>query len=66
MFKKSMKIFEELADETESSIVRLRAFRKALESAFQHGDVPCFLELTKKAEPFVTADTSRNCPNSSS
>jgi len=56
MFKESMKIFEDLGDTAETSVVRLRALRKAAESAFQHGDAPHLIEIVKKAEPYVAAD----------
>lgn len=56
MFKESVKVHEELADSTENGAVKLRAFRKAMDSAFQLGDHSHLLELLKKAEPYATAD----------
>jgi KaiC/GvpD/RAD55 family RecA-like ATPase/tetratricopeptide (TPR) repeat protein len=56
MLKYSSKTFEKLATVTENSIVRLRAFRKAMECAFQLGDSSYLMELVKKAEPYAQAD----------
>ena len=60
MFKESLKIFEELGDTAETGIVKLRALRKAAESAFQHGDAPHLIKIVKKAEPYVAADRLEN------
>jgi tetratricopeptide (TPR) repeat protein/KaiC/GvpD/RAD55 family RecA-like ATPase len=56
MFKESMRMFEQLGDTAKTGVVKLRAYRKAMESAFQHGDAPRLIELVKKAEPYVAAD----------
>jgi KaiC/GvpD/RAD55 family RecA-like ATPase/tetratricopeptide (TPR) repeat protein len=60
MLKKSMKTFEMLADKAETSEMKLRALRKAMESAFQHGDPKHLMELVKKAEPFAAVDRLEN------
>jgi tetratricopeptide (TPR) repeat protein len=60
MFKEATRTFEELGETAESSVVKLRAFRKAMESAFQHGDPLRLLELVKKAEPYAAADRLEN------
>jgi len=60
MFQKATKTFEELGDTAEVSVVKLRAFRKAVESAFQQGDPLCMLGLVKKAEPYAAANRLEN------
>jgi tetratricopeptide (TPR) repeat protein len=56
MFSESIKVFENLGDVTETGVVRLRALRKAMESAFQLGHYSQLMELTKKAQPYASAD----------
>jgi KaiC/GvpD/RAD55 family RecA-like ATPase/tetratricopeptide (TPR) repeat protein len=60
MFKDATRIFEDLADTVASDVVRLRAFRKAMEAVFQYGDAPHLMELVKKAEPYAAADRLEN------
>jgi tetratricopeptide (TPR) repeat protein len=60
MFKEASRIFEELGDTAKTSAVKLRAFRKATESAFQHGDPDQMLELLNKAKPYTAADHLEN------
>ncbi len=60
MFKEATRTFEELGDAAERSDVKLRAFRKAMESAFQLGHPLRLLDLVKKAEPYVAADRLEN------
>jgi tetratricopeptide (TPR) repeat protein len=47
MFKNALKTFEQLSN-TETGIVRLRAFRKAMDAAFFMGNLTHLLELTQK------------------
>lgn len=56
MFKESTRIFEDLAKSTDDEVVRLRAFRKAMDSAFQLGDISHLMGLIEKAEPYANAD----------
>jgi tetratricopeptide (TPR) repeat protein len=56
MFGEAMKTFEKLATTALSDILRLRAFRKAMDASFQHGDTSHLMYLVKKAEPYATAD----------
>jgi len=56
MFGEAMKTFEKLATTAPSDILRLRAFRKAMDASFQHGDTTHLMYLVKKAEPYATAD----------
>jgi len=56
MFRESMKVFEELGNLTENSDVRLRAFRKAMNSAFQLGDISHLMDLIEKAKPYAAAN----------
>ena len=55
MFKQATKIFEDLSN-CETGVTKLRALRKAMESAFQYMDMRHLMELVKKAEPYVAAD----------
>ena len=54
--KEAMKTYEELANTTKIGVTRLRAYRKAMWSAFEFGDVIHLAELLKKAEPYLAAD----------
>jgi tetratricopeptide (TPR) repeat protein len=56
MFGEAMKTFEKLAATALSDILRLRAFRKAMDASFQHGDTTHLMYLVKKGEPYATAD----------
>lgn len=56
MFKESMRVFEDFAKSTDNEIVKLRAFRKAMDSAFQLGDISHLMGLIEKAEPYANAD----------
>ncbi len=56
MFKEAARMFEELARLAKAEVVRLRAFRKAMEAVFQYGDSPYLMELVKKAEPYAAAN----------
>jgi len=53
MFKESTKVFEDLAEAAKTGFLKLRAYRKAMESAFQYGNTSHLLELTKKSEPYA-------------
>ena len=55
MFKEAIETFEILGD-IGTGILRLRAFRKAMEPAFQLGDIASLKELIIKAEKYVAAD----------
>jgi len=56
MFRESMRVFKELANSSENEVVRLRAYRKAMDSAFQLGEISNLMDLIKEAEPYATAD----------
>jgi predicted ATPase len=56
MFKEATKIFEDLANTSETDVVRLRALRKAIKSALLFGDRNHRMELIKKAEVYASAD----------
>jgi len=56
MYKEAMKTFEDLANTTETGVLRLRAYRKAMDSAFEFGDAIHLNELVQKAEPYAAAD----------
>ncbi len=60
MFKEATRTFEELGDTAETSAVKLRAFRKAVESAFQQGDPNQMLKLLNKAKPYAPANRLEN------
>ena len=60
MFKDATGTFEKLADVAEPGVVKLRALRKAMQSAFDQGDTCHLTELVKKTEPFATADRLEN------
>jgi tetratricopeptide (TPR) repeat protein/KaiC/GvpD/RAD55 family RecA-like ATPase len=60
MFKDATRTFEELADIAEPGIVKLRTLRKAMQSAFDQGDVCHLADLVKKAEPYTAADRLEN------
>jgi tetratricopeptide (TPR) repeat protein len=55
MFKEAIRTFEQLSD-IATSVVRLRALRRAMDAAFFQGDFAHLLELTKKTEAFVDVD----------
>ena len=55
MFKEAAKTFEHLAN-TGTGVVRLRAFRKAMDAAFFQGDSTHLVELVKKAEEYAALD----------
>ncbi len=55
MFKEAIQTFELLGN-IGTNTVRLRAIRKAMESAFQLGDTSSLTKLIKKAEKHVAAD----------
>jgi predicted ATPase len=54
--KEAMKTFEDLANTTKTEVTRLRAYRKAMNSTFEFGDVIHLSELVNKAEPYAAAD----------
>ena len=56
LFQKATRSFEELSNTAKTSIVKLRALRKAAESAFQQGNPLLVLELVKKTKPYISAD----------
>ena len=60
MFGEAMRTFEELATTAPSDILRLRAFRKAMDASFQHGDTSHLMNLVKEAEPYASADRLEN------
>jgi tetratricopeptide (TPR) repeat protein len=55
MFKEAMRTFEELSN-SETGVIKLRSFRKAMESAFQCMDIPHLMKLVKEAEPYAAFD----------
>ena len=55
MFKEATRTFEQLSDIT-TDVVKLRALRRAMDSAFFQGEFAHLLELTKKAEALATVD----------
>jgi tetratricopeptide (TPR) repeat protein len=59
MFKEAAETFE-LLGAVGTDILKIRALRKAMESAFQLGDRPKLIELLKKAEQYVGADRLEN------
>ncbi len=59
MFKEAIRTFEELG-KNETGITKLRALRKAMESAFQCMDIPQLMELINKAEPYFECDRLEN------
>jgi predicted ATPase len=60
LFQKANKAFMELGDTAKKSAVKLRAFRKAAESAFQLGEWHHMLEIIKKSEPYAAANRLEN------
>lgn len=56
LVKEATKVFLELADIAVNDVVRLRAYRKAMEAVFQYGDMPYLMELVKKTEQIYPAD----------
>ena len=56
MFKEATRIFEDLANASETDAVRLRALRKAIKSVLLFGDRNHRMELIKKAELYASAD----------
>jgi tetratricopeptide (TPR) repeat protein len=59
MLEEAIEIFERLSD-VGTEAVRLRALRKAMDSAFQCGDRQRLTELLKKTEQYVAADRLEN------
>jgi tetratricopeptide (TPR) repeat protein len=55
MFKEAIETFESLSN-VGKGVLRLRAFRKAMDSAFQVGDRQKLMELLTKADKYVGAD----------
>jgi len=55
MFKEATKTFEQLASIT-TGILKLRAFRKAMDATFFKGDVPHLRELIEKVDECATID----------
>jgi predicted ATPase len=55
MFKEAMEIFERLSA-SEVGNVRVRSFRKAMDSSFFQGNFSHLIELTNKAREFVGVD----------
>lgn len=56
LFEESIKTFRELAQIATTDSIRLRAFRKAMDSAFHLGNISHMKELIQKAQPFAAAD----------
>ena len=59
MFKEAIRTFEELGN-NETGIIKLRALRKAMESAFQCMDIPQLMELVNQSEPYFEFDRLEN------
>jgi len=59
MFGEAMRTFEELGDSA-SGVVKLRAYRRAMDSAFFSGEFGKLLALTKKAEEYSAFDRLEN------
>ena len=59
MYKEAMETFELLGD-VSTDVVKLRAFRKAMDSAFQQGNRLRLIELLNKAEQYAAADRLEN------
>ncbi len=60
MFKEAAKIYEDLANMPVTDIVRLRAYRKAMDATDLYGDLAHEMELVKKAEVYAAADRLEN------
>lgn len=60
LFKKAQKTFTELGETAKKSAVKLRAFRKASESAFQLGEWHHMLKLIKKSKRYTATDRLEN------
>jgi predicted ATPase len=54
--KESMNMYENLAEEAVTAVVKLRALRKAMEAAWQLGDPAHLMDLVKRAGPYAEAD----------
>jgi pentatricopeptide repeat protein len=59
MFKEAIKTFEQLSEIT-TGIVKLRALRRSMDSAFLQGEAAHLLELVKKAEALTAVDHLEN------
>lgn len=57
LFEDAIKTYESLGDSTESSVIRLRALRKATEASRWRGDVLQSLDLAEKALQYKDADS---------
>jgi tetratricopeptide (TPR) repeat protein len=55
-FKEATRLFEDLVDATETGMVKVRALRKAMDSALRFGDNLHAMEFVKKAEHCAVAD----------
>lgn len=60
LFQKANETFKELGETAKESAVKLRAYRKSIESAFQLGEWHRMLELIKISEPYAAADRLEN------
>lgn len=60
MFKKATRIFEKLADTTETDAAKLRALRKAIKSSILFGDHLHTRDLVNKAEQYSAMDRLEN------
>lgn len=60
MYKEAERTFLQLADTAQMDTVKLRALRKAIQSAFQLGHTSQLTDLLKKAEPYAGADRLEN------
>jgi tetratricopeptide (TPR) repeat protein len=59
-FKEATRIFEDLANSTETGVVKARSLRKAMDSALRFGDNLHAVELVKEAEQCAVADRLEN------
>ncbi len=59
MCKEAIEAFENLGD-VGAGAVRLRAYRKAMDAAFQLGDASRLMGLVEKANPYAAADRLEN------
>ncbi|MGA3111228.1 MAG: AAA family ATPase [Candidatus Bathyarchaeia archaeon] len=59
MFKEATRTFENIG-KNEMGVVKLRALRKGMESAFQYMDMRHLMELVKEAEPYADVDRLEN------
>ena len=56
LFNESIRYYQKLSDSAEDPPIKLRASRKAMDSAFHLGKSSILKKLIKKSEPYATAD----------